>query len=168
LLQVWAEFGGVTSERQTLEVFEASELAYCNATQVNRATWSDEFNRVVLESDCAEYAVPGVVALRYTVTETQAHGGIFDPCLDLYVYRGDTRIRTIREEGCGEPFVPAGAPGRDEAVLKYQLMAFWDLKTDTGATVPPGDYTIYGRFYLYYDPIVRLPVRVIAAADASD
>jgi Cu+-exporting ATPase len=29
---------------------------------VNRGTWSDYFNRVVLESDCATYTQPGVVA----------------------------------------------------------------------------------------------------------
>jgi len=26
--------------------------------------------------------------------------------------------------------------------------------------VPPGTYTIRGRFYLYYDPVVEISVRV--------
>src|SRR5262249_55524350 len=118
------------------------------------------FNRVTLESDCAEYTPPAVVALRFSVTETQMQGGIFDPCLDLYAYRGDTLVRTIRQEGCGDPFLPAGAPGRDDAVLKYQLAAFWDLKDDARQTVDPGTYTIRGRFYLYYDPVVKLAIEV--------
>ena len=162
IVTVWAELGGTRSEAVTLEVYETSDITYCDATTVNRAVWSDEFNRVTLESDCATYQQPGVVTLRYTVTEHQPHGGIFDPCLDLYVYQGDTRIRTIREEGCGEPFLPGAAPGRDEALLKYQLRAFWDLKGEDGQPVPPGVYSVFGRFYLYYDPVVRIDVAVLA------
>jgi hypothetical protein len=160
-VQVWAELGGQKSPPLALEVFETSELAYCDPLNINRAMWSDDFNRVVLESDCAEYSQPGVVTLRYTVTETQPHGGIFDPCLDLYVYEGGTRVRTIREEGCGDPFLASAAPGRDEAVVKYQLRAFWDMKDDAGNAVQPGTYTVYGRFYLYYDPVVSIDVAVL-------
>ncbi len=158
--QISAELAGVQSNELEVEVYETSALEYCNPSNVNRGTWSDDFNRVVLESDCAEYTRPGVVTLRYTVTETQPHGGIFDPCLDLYVYQGATRIRTIREEGCGEPFVAMGAPDRAQEVLKYQWLAFWDLKTERGETVEPGTYTIIGRFYLYYDPVVSIDVTV--------
>ncbi len=159
-VRLWAELNGQRSNELSIEVFETSELAYCDAQNVNRALWSDDFNRVTLESDCDTYTAPGLVTLRYSVTETQPHGGIFDPCLDLYVYRGDERVRTIREEGCGEPFLPSAAPGRDDAALKYQLRAYWDLKDDRGNTVVPGDYTIFGRFYLYYDPVVRIGVTV--------
>jgi hypothetical protein len=160
IVQVWAELAGVQSERFTLEVYATSTLDYCDPANVNRGMWADNFNRVVLESDCATYTQPGLVTLRYTVTETQPHGGIFDPCLDLYVYQGDRRVRTIREEGCGDPFLGAGAPSRDEAVLRYQLLAYWDLKDAGGNPVPEGEYTIYGRFYLYYDPVVSIDVRV--------
>jgi hypothetical protein len=143
-----------------LEVYETSTLDYCDPEHINRGLWSDYFNRVTLESDCGTYSQPSVVNLRYTVTEVQPHGGIFDPCLDLYVYRGRERVRTIREEGCGDPFLAAGAPSRDAEVLKYQLRAFWDLKAEDGSPVPPGRYTIYGRFYLYYDPVVSIDVIV--------
>ena len=159
-VSVWAELDGQQSPPTDLEVFATSELDYCDPAAVNRGTWSDDFNRVTLESDCAEYTPPDVVALRFSVTETQRPGGIFDPCLDLYAYRGDTLVRAIREQGCGDPFVAMGAPGRDEAALKYQLSAFWDLKDAAGETVPPGTYTIFGRFYLYYDPVVKIVVRV--------
>jgi hypothetical protein len=160
-VEVWAELGGVRSESYTIEVYATSELDYCDPVNINRDVWSDEFNRVVLESDCAWYSQPALVTLRYTVTETQPHGGIFDPCLDLYVYSGGQRIRTLREEGCGEPFMAAGAPEYDREALKYQLRAFWDLKDGQGQPVPPGDYTVYGRFYLYYDPVVSVAVRVL-------
>jgi len=130
---------------------------------INRAEWSDAFNRVVLESDCATYTPPAVASLRFTVTERERPGGIFDPCLDLYVYRGAELVRTVREEGCGEPFLPAGAPAYDEEKLRYQSLAFWDLKDDKGALVAPGTYTLRGRFYLYYDPIIDLPIVVGAA-----
>ncbi len=167
VVQVWAELDGQQSARISLEVYATSELAYCDPLQVNRTVWQDAFNRVVLESDCASYVPPQQVELRYTVTETQPHGGIFDPCLDLYVYQGDRRVRTIREEGCGDPFIAAGAPGRDEAVLKYQLRAVWDLKDDSGMPVAPGTYAVYGRFYLYYDPVVRLDVRVLSVDSSA-
>jgi len=160
VVRIWAELDGQASETIGLEVFELSELAYCDVNNINRNSWSDPFNRVVLESDCGTYSSGELVTLRYTVTETVPHGGIFDPCLDLYVYQGERRVRTIREEGCGEPFLPNAAPGRDEAALKYQLRAFWDLKDENGAAVPPGRYTIFGRFYLYYDPVVRIDVIV--------
>jgi hypothetical protein len=162
LAQVWAELAGRQSDRVSVEVYETSEIDYCDSNRVNRGVWSDHFNRVVLESDCRQYTQPAVVTLRYTVTETQPHGGIFDPCLDLYVFQGNRRIRTLREEGCGDPFVPAAAPGRDEAALKYQLRAFWDLKDESGNPVAPGTYTIHGRFYLYYDPVVSIDIVVLS------
>jgi probable HAF family extracellular repeat protein len=162
-VQVWAELEGKQSDRISLEVYETSDITYCDPAHVNRAVWSDNFNLVTLESDCGEYRQPGVVGLRYTVAELQPHGGIFDPCLDLYVYQGGRRVRTIREEGCGDPSLPAAAPGRDEAVLKYQLRAFWDLKGEDGQPVAPGTYTIYGRFYLYFDPVVSIDLDVLPA-----
>lgn len=159
-VEVWAELDGIASDRVALEVFETSELDYCDPVNVNRGTWSDGFNRVLLESDCATYTQPGVAALRFTVTETASPGGIFDPCLDLYVFQGERKVRTIREEGCGEPFAPAPSDGGSDEVLKYQVRAFWDLKDDAGAAVAPGMYQIHGRFYLYYDPVVSLTVTI--------
>jgi hypothetical protein len=157
---VWAELDGAVSQSLPLEVFATSELAYCDPASINRGTWSDDFNRVTLESDCATYTAPDIVELRFTVTETQRPGGIFDPCLDLYAYQGEQLVRTIRQEGCGDPFLAPGAPERDEAAVKYQLKAFWDLKDGNGATVAPGEYEIRGVFYLYYDPVVTLPITV--------
>ena len=143
-----------------LEVFAQSGLDFCDPDNINRGTWTDGFNRVYLESDCASYSLPGVVNLRFSVTEVERPGGIFDPCLDLYAFRDGVPVRTIREEGCGDPFLPAGAPEFDDAALRYQLQAFWDLKDDAGVAVPPGTYEIKGRFYLYYDPVVSLQVTV--------
>lgn len=158
--EVWAEFAGVASDRVTLEVYETSDIVYCDPSRINRAVWSDAFNRVVLESDCDRYDIPSTVTLRYTVAETQPHGGIFDPCLDLYVFRGAELVRVLREEGCGQPFLSGAAPGRDEAVLRYQTLAFWDLRDQQGNLVSPGVYRIYGRFFLYYDPVVFLDITV--------
>ena len=165
-VSAWAELDGRQSDPLSIEVFATSELSYCDPDNINRSVWSDDFNRVTLESDCAEYTQPDVVELRFSVTEMQMRGGIFDPCLDLYAYSGDTLVRTIRQEGCGDPFVPVGAPERADAVLKYQLKAFWDLKDDNGAAVPSGSYSIRGRFYLYYDPVVEIAVRVLDANPA--
>ncbi len=161
---VWAELDGKASARLPLEVFATSALDYCDAANVNRGVWADDFNRVTLESDCARYTQPDVAELRFSVTEQQRPGGIFDPCLDLEAYRGTTLVRTIREEGCGDPFLPPGALDRDEAAVRYQLKAFWDLKDEAGDPVPPGDYEIRGTFYLYYDPVVTIGVTVEAPA----
>lgn len=161
-VELWASLDGMTSERLTMAVFETSDIEYCDPSTINRASWSDAFNRVVLESDCAEYIPPDVVELRFTVTERERPVGIFDPCLDLYVYDGDRKVRTIREEGCGEPFLAPGAPEFADEAPRFQLKAFWDLKDDAGRPVAPGLYTVYGRFYLYYDPVVRLQIAVTA------
>jgi hypothetical protein len=161
-ISVWAELDGVESPRLPMEVFATSEITYCDPQNVNRGTWSDDFNRVTLESDCARYTQPDVVELRFSVTEQQRPGGIFDPCLDLEAWRGDTLVRTIREEGCGDVFLPPGALGRDEAAVRYQLKAFWDLKDDAGQPVAPGEYEIRGTFYLYYDPVVTIDITVEA------
>lgn len=163
---LWAELDGQQSVPIAIEVYATSELDFCDPANVNRGTWSDDFNRVTLESDCANYSQPDVVQLRFSVTETQRPGGVFNPCLDLYAYSGEEVVRTIREEGCGDPFLGPAAPGRDEAELKYQLTAFWDLKDSNGDPVPPGDYTVRGIFYLYYDPVVEIAVRVDEPAPA--
>jgi hypothetical protein len=160
-VQVWAELGGKQSDRLPMSVFETSDITYCDPANVNRGVWSDAFNRVVLESDCAQYEPPAVVNLRFTVTERERPAGIFDPCLDLFVYQGGRKIRTIRNEGCGEPFLAPGADFEDEAP-RFQLKAFWDLKDDRGNLVPPGTYTVHGRFYLYFDPVVSIDVLVTA------
>lgn len=161
---VWAELDGKRSSVLFMEVFAQTEIDFCDVENVNRGTWTDGFNRVYLESDCATYEQPDIVELRFTVTETERPGGIFDPCLDLYAFRieggVETFVRTIREEGCGEPFLARGAPEFDDAELRYQLRAFWDLKNDAGNAVPPGTYRIKGRFYLYYDPVVTIDVEV--------
>lgn len=159
-VEVTAELRGLRSQPFAIEVYETSELNYCDPEHVNRAVWTDGFNRVVLESDCGHYEVPGLVTLRYTVTESRPRGGVFDPCLDLYVFRGGTLVRTLREEGCGAPFLAADAPGREAEVLRYQTRAVWDLRDASGNFVPDGVYRIYGRFYLYYDPVISLDVVV--------
>jgi hypothetical protein len=160
-VEVWAELDGVESERLPMEVFEESAIEYCDPEHPNRGVWTDGFNRVVLESDCAEYMPPEVATLRFTVTERERPGGIFDPCLDLYVFQGSQLVRTIREEGCGVPFLAPGAEF-DAAAPRYQNRAFWDLKDDRGNLVPPGVYTIHGRFFLYYDPVVSISVAVVS------
>jgi len=161
-VQVWASLVGGESNRLPMSVFETSDISYCDPDNINRGTWSDAFNRVILESNCDQYTPPDVVELRFTVTERERPIGIFDPCLDLYVYQGSRKIRTIREQGCGEPFLAPGAPGRDEQAPRFQLKAFWDLKDDAGNLVPPGVYTVHGRFYLYFDPVVSLQIGVTA------
>lgn len=160
--EIWASLDGVASPRQTIRVFATSTIEYCDPSAMNRSVWSDAFNRVVLESDCREYTPPDVAHLRFTVTEWQRPTGVFAPCLDLYVHRDGRKVRTIREEGCGDPWMAPGAPGEDAETLRFQLEAFWDLKDDAGDVVEPGVYTIYGRFYLYFDPVVRLQVVVTA------
>jgi hypothetical protein len=161
-VEIWAELDGVEAQRLPMTVFETSDITYCDAANVNRGIWSDAFNRVVLESDCSQYEPPAVVTLRFTVTERERPFGIFDPCLDLFVYQGGRKVRTIRNEGCGEPFLAPGAPDFEDEAPRFQLRAFWDLKDDRGNLVAPGRYTIYGRFYLYFDPVVSIDIDITA------
>lgn len=161
-VELWATLDGRESNRLPFKVFESSEIDFCDPDHVNRGVWSDAFNRVVLESSCAQYTPPASAALRFTVTERERPVGVFDPCLDLFVYQGSRLVRTVREEGCGEKFLAPGAPASDEVTLRYQVSAFWDLRDERGNVVEPGVYTVYGRFYLYFDPVVSIDIAVVA------
>ena len=70
-------------------------------------------------------------------------------------------VRTIREEGCGDPFLRAGAPEARRGGA--EVPAEGVLGSQGRATAPPwrpGEYDIRGRFYLYYDPVVTLRITV--------
>jgi hypothetical protein len=159
-LTIQAAYEGKTSNEISLEIWEESEMEYCDPENPNRAIWADEFNRVILETDCDIYPDQDVVSIRYTIEENQPHPwGILDPCLDLVVLgASDEIVRTLRFEGCGDlPFaVEAGMADVRDPV--YQYSTIWDRKDDAGVAVPPGIYTLAGRFYIYYDPVVRLQV----------
>jgi hypothetical protein len=115
---------------------------------------------VILETDCDTYPDQEEVTIRYTIEENQPHPwGILDPCLDLVVLdTTDEIIRTLRFEGCGDlPFaMEAGRADVRDPI--YQYSTIWDRTDDAGVAVPPGSYTLAGRFYIYYDPVVRLQV----------
>jgi hypothetical protein len=161
---VKASFQGTVSMEIGLEVWDEIEMSYCDPAAPNRAFWSDEYNRVILESDCASYPAAGAqVSVRYTIEENQPHEwGILDPCLDLVVLdAGGQIVKTLRFEGCGDlPFaLEAGAPADFDPI--YQYSTVWDRTSDGGGPVAPGAYTIAGRFYIYYDPVVRLDITLL-------
>ncbi len=159
-VEVWAALGELESPRMTIEVWQTSNLEYCDSEHVNRAEWSDDLNRVTLETDCASYARGATVTMRYTIDEIRPNPApLIDPCLDLFVYRGDTLVRTVREEGCGVSVAPEPGAAAPDAAL-YQTLAFWDQRDANGALVEAGDYRIVGVFYIYYDPVIELPVEV--------
>jgi hypothetical protein len=160
---VKAFYQGKVSMEIGLEIWDEIEMSYCDPAAPNRAFWSDEYNRVILESDCASYPAGGQVSVRYTIEENQPHEwGILDPCLDLVVLDAAGEIvKTLRFEGCGDlPFaLEAGAQADFDPI--YQYSAVWDRTSDSGAPVAPGAYTIAGRFYIYYDPVVRLGITLV-------
>lgn len=159
-VEVWAELGSLDSPRMTIEVWQTSNLEYCDPDHLNRAEWSDDLNRVTLETDCASYARGATVTMRYTIDEIRPNPApLIDPCLDLFVYRGDTLVRTVREEGCGVSVAPEPGAAAPDAAL-YQTLAFWDQRDSNGTLVEAGDYRIVGVFYIYYDPVIELPVQV--------
>jgi len=157
---VRAEYEGKVSSELELEVWDEVDMTYCDPAAPNRSIWRDEYNRVILESDCANYPAPGEVSIRYTIEENQPHPwGILDPCLDLVVLDAAGRIvKTLRFEGCGDlPFaLEAGAPAEFSPI--YQYSTVWDRTDDSGAPAAPGAYTVAGRFYIYYDPVVRVGI----------
>ncbi len=159
-LTIQAAYEGKTSNEISLEIWRESPMEYCDPENPNRAFWADEFNRVILETDCDTYPDQEEVTIRYTIEENQPHPwGILDPCLDLVVLdAADEIIRTLRFEGCGDlPFeVEAGMADVRDPI--YQYSTTWDRTDDAGAAVPPGSYTLAARFYIYYDPVVRLQV----------
>lgn len=159
-VDVTASLGSLTSSPVRLEVWQTSNLNYCDPNAVNGSTWSDDLNRVTLETDCASYARGATVTMRYTIDEVRPNPApLIDPCLDLFVYRGETLVRTVREEGCGQAIVPEPAAAPADAAL-YQTLAFWDQRDERGALVEPGDYRIVGVFYIYYDPVIEVGIEV--------
>lgn len=159
-VEVWARLGSLESTKTKIEVWETSNLEYCDPDHVNRAEWSDDLNRVTLETDCASYDRGNTVTMRYTIDEVRPNPApLIDPCLDLFVYSGDRLVRTVREEGCGVALAPEPGAAAADAAL-YQTLAFWDQRDASGALVEPGEYRIVGVFYIYYDPVIELSVEV--------
>ncbi len=157
---VTARLGSLEASPLQLEVWQTSNLNYCDPNAVNRATWSDDLNRVTLETDCASYSRGDTVTMRYTIDEIRPNPApLIDPCLDLFVYSGDTLVRTVRDEGCGNAVVPAAGAAAPDPTL-YQTLAFWDQRDANGEPVSSGSYRIEGRFYIYYDPVVDLTIQV--------
>lgn len=160
-VSISARYQGMTSSNQIdLEIWDEVEMSYCDPGSPNRAFWEDEYNRVILETDCASYRPQDPVRIRYAIEEKQPHPwGVLDPCLDLVVLdAAETVIKTLRFEGCGDlPF--AVEKGQLEALDPiYMYSTVWDGTDDHGGLVGAGSYTIAGRFYIYYDPVIRVSV----------
>jgi hypothetical protein len=162
LVTIRASYEGAASNEIELEIWDEVEMEYCDPENPNRGFWADEYNRVILETDCAEYPSPDEVFIRYTIEENQPHPwGILDPCLDLVVLdEAGEIVKTLRFEGCGDlPFaMEAGARADFDPI--YQYSTTWNRTDDGGLPLGPGEYTIAGRFYIYYDPVVRVKVRL--------
>jgi len=164
-ITIQARYQGRLSDNQIeIEVWDETEMEFCDPANPNRSIWEDTYNRVILETNCASYAWPESVTIRYTIEEKIAPPwGILDPCLDLVILaEGSSEIvKTLRFEGCGDlPFdLATGAAEALEPI--YQYLTSWDLTDDTGEPVPPGPYVVAGRFYIYYDPVIRLGVTVV-------
>jgi hypothetical protein len=161
IVTIAARYQGTLSNQLELEVWDEVSLEYCDPANPNRALWSDAYNRVILESDCFSYPPSAAVTIRYTIEEIRPPAfGIFDPCLDLMVLdQAGQIVRSLRFDNCGEVGdIPAGA--YLEFTPIYQYLTTWDLKNENGQHVPPGTYTISGRFYIYYDPVINLDITV--------
>jgi len=163
-ITIQASYQGILSNEIEFEVWNEVEMEFCDPENPNRSIWEDEYNRVILETDCGSYARPDNVMIRYTIQEKIAPPwGILDPCLDLVILpQGSSEIvKTLRFEGCGElPFdLAAGASEALEPI--YQYVTTWDLTDDSGAEVLPGEYVVAGRFFIYYDPVIHLDVTVL-------
>lgn len=165
VVTIQARYQGRLSDNQIeIEVWDEVEMEFCDPANPNRSIWEDTYNRVILETDCASYAWPDSVAIRYTIEEKFAPPwGILDPCLDLVILpEGSAEpIKTLRFEGCGDlPFdLARGAAETLEPI--YQYLTSWDLTDDSGEPVPPGPYVVAGRFYIYYDPVIHLGITVL-------
>ncbi len=161
IVTIKARYQGIDSNVIELEVWDEVIMEYCDPANPNRAFWEDEYNRVILETDCDSYGIPGEVFIRYTIEEKQAPPwGILDPCLDLVILKkvsGDV-IKTLRFEGCGD--LPLEGSAADLAYIEplYQYATIWDMTDDNAHVAAPGSYTVAGRFYIYYDPVIKLDI----------
>ena len=164
VITIKATYQGRLSDNEIeIEVWGQGQIEFCDPENPNRSIWEDEYNRVILETDCGSYTRPDNVKIRYTIEEKIAPPwGILDPCLDLVILdEEENPVKTLRFEGCGElPFDLAA--GASEALKPiYQYVTTWDLTNDGGAQVPLGKYVVAGRFFIYYDPVIHLDVTVL-------
>ena len=143
-----------------LEVYAASELEYCDAAAINRG---DVVGR--LQPRDARVGLRRVHAARRRRAAVQRDR---DAAAGRYLRPLPRPLRPTRAIAWCEPSAraaairssPPMAPERDEAALRYQLKAFWDLKDSAGASRGAGRVRDRGRFYLYYDPVVTLRITV--------
>lgn len=158
-VDVSATYDGMTSNSITLDVWDNQKLAYCDSSNINTGDWSDEHTQAILETDCKHYKSGEKVNIRYTAQVENSMAWYLDNCLDLYILDEDGDIvKTIREQGCSTEKLKSTAKANYTDV--YQYLATWDMKNDSGKTVPAGKYYATARFYILWEPVIRLPFTI--------
>jgi len=70
-------------------------------------------------------------------------------------------VRTLREEGCSTEKLGARNSARAMDDTAYQNLSKWDMLNSAGKKVPPGKYYAVARFYILWEPVIRLPFDII-------
>jgi len=160
-VDVSAEYKGMTSNTVTVDVWDDQDMMFCDAANVNSADWNDEHTKATLETDCRQYSPGESVHIRYTAEVDSSRAWYLDNCLDLYVMdENDNIVRTFREEGCSTE--PLGRSSARALEPVFQYLASWDMKDDSGNTVPEGRYYAVARFYILWEPVIRLPFDIVS------
>lgn len=157
MADVTAVYNGLTSNTLTFDVWNLQTMTYCDAANVNMGEWKDSVSSATLETDCKVYEKGESVRIRYSAyVENKIY---LDNCLDLFILDDkDNIVRTLRNEGCTSEPLDRSTMGRKSP--DYQTLAVWDMKDDAGNAAPAGQYFAVARFYIVWEPVIRLPFTV--------
>ena len=159
-VDIAASLNGLKSNALRLDVWDYRDMKFCNADQINSGEWHDEQTKAAVETDCGIYKKGESVNIRYTASLT---GDRFylDNCLDLYVLNENGGIvKTLREEGCSTESLSDKRSTKKTGNEVYQTISTWDMKDNNGAAVPAGNYYATARFYILWEPVIRVPFTI--------
>lgn len=148
-------YKSLVSNSVSIEVWDNQDLISCDPDNINFAVWSSDQSEAVLETDCATYQTGVPVKIRYSAYVNSVT--YLDVCLDLYILDSNNEIvRTLRNEGCSTESLHRSSAKS----LVYQNVLSWDMLKESGEMVPPGDYFAVSRFYILWEPVIRLPFSI--------
>ncbi|OQA88017.1 MAG: hypothetical protein BWY28_01793 [bacterium ADurb.Bin236] len=158
---IFAKYNGSVSNFATLEIWDSAPLNHCAET-ANAATWTDNLTIARLATDCDHYSAADTINVNFAALLREGqYRGTLDVCADMFIYNSEQElVKTFRNTDCTPSALFSSGSPTYKTVFEYN--AEWDQRDETGAPVPPGEYTAVARFYILYCPVIKVEFTINA------